>query len=77
MLLQVRRWMPERPLVLVADSGYAALDFLSRLTHRNQSVTCITRLRLDARLSAAPERADRSAAPQRKLAVLPTTFLAH
>jgi DDE superfamily endonuclease len=28
MLLQLRRWWPERPIVLVADSGYAALDFL-------------------------------------------------
>lgn len=57
MLLQLRRWLPQRPLVLVADSGYAALDFLNRLTHRKQSVTCITRLRLDARLYApAPLR---------------------
>jgi hypothetical protein len=27
MLLQLRRWIPERPLVLVVDSGYAALEF--------------------------------------------------
>ena len=50
MSLQLRRWLPERSLVLVADNGYAALDFLSRLTHRKRPITCITRLRLDARL---------------------------
>lgn len=50
MLLQLRRWLPDRPLVVVADSGYAALDFLGGLTNRRQPITCITRLRLDAQL---------------------------
>jgi DDE superfamily endonuclease len=57
MLLQLRRWVPERPIVLVVDSGYAALDFLGCLTNRRQPITCITRLRLDAQLYApAPAR---------------------
>jgi hypothetical protein len=30
MLLQVLRWLPERPLVVVADAGYAVLDLLHR-----------------------------------------------
>jgi len=50
MLLQLRRWLPDRQLVLVVDSGYAALDFLGVLAHRRRAITCITRLRLDARL---------------------------
>jgi hypothetical protein len=50
MLLQLRRWVPERFLVLVADSGYAALDFLGGLANRRQAITYITRLRLDAQL---------------------------
>ncbi len=50
MLLQLRRWLPERPLVLVVDSGYAALEFLGCLANRKQPITCITRLRLDAQL---------------------------
>ena len=31
MVLQVRRWLPERELVLVADMGFAALDLLAAL----------------------------------------------
>jgi hypothetical protein len=49
MLLQVRRWLPERSLVRVADSSFAALDLLGSLAPH---MTCITRLRLDAQLYA-------------------------
>ncbi|HZI75656.1 MAG TPA: transposase [Gemmatimonadales bacterium] len=45
-VLQARRWLPERDLVLVADSSFAALDFLAALV--GHGVVCITRLRLDA-----------------------------
>jgi DDE superfamily endonuclease len=38
MLLQLRRWLPERPIVLVVDSGYAALEFLGCLANRKQSI---------------------------------------
>jgi len=73
-LLQLRRWLPERPLVLVADSGYAALDFLGRLTHRKRPITCITRLRLDARLyaPAPPRRKGQMGRPRRKGKRLPS-----
>lgn len=55
LVLQVRRWLPNRILVLVADGGFAALDLLKRLSIR--SVICVTRMRLDARLfSPAPPR---------------------
>jgi DDE superfamily endonuclease len=57
MVLQLRRWLPDRPLVLVVDSGYAALEFLGGLANRRQAITCLTRLRLDAQLYApAPPR---------------------
>jgi hypothetical protein len=74
MLWQLRRWLPERPLVLVADSGYAALDFLGRVTHRKAAITCITRLRLDARLyaPAPPRRKGQIGRPRRKGARLPS-----
>jgi DDE superfamily endonuclease len=56
LVLQARRWLPGRELVLVADSGFAALEFLSALSRRR--VTAITRLRLDAALyEPAPARA--------------------
>jgi hypothetical protein len=55
LVLQARRWMPERTLVLVADSSFAALELLASLVQ--QGVTCVTRLRLDAALySPAPPR---------------------
>ncbi len=50
MLLQVRRWVPERPLVVVADRSYAALELLSRCAQRRHPITMLTRLRLDAAL---------------------------
>ena len=50
MLLQVRRWLPERSLVLVADGGYAVITLLARLQSLARPVTCVTRLRLDAAL---------------------------
>src|SRR5947209_9040151 len=57
MVLQLRRWLPNRRLVLVVDSSYAALEFLGSLANRRQAITCITRLRLDAQLYApAPPR---------------------
>jgi hypothetical protein len=55
LVLQARRWLPGRQLVLVGDSGFAALELLSALRHRG--ITCITRLRLDAALyDPAPPR---------------------
>jgi hypothetical protein len=55
LVLQARRWMPGREMVLVADSGFAALELLASLVR--QGVTCVTRLRLDAALyQPAPPR---------------------
>jgi hypothetical protein len=55
MVLQARRWLPDRELVLVADSSFAALELLAALVRRG--VICVTRLRLDAALyEPAPSR---------------------
>lgn len=57
MVLQLRRWLPHRPLVLVGDSGYAVLDLLHFCQSLREPVTLIARLRLDAGLYApAPPR---------------------
>ena len=57
MIMQLRRWLPERPLVLVGDNGYAVLDLLHCCQSLAQPVTLIARLRLDAALYApAPTR---------------------
>jgi hypothetical protein len=74
MLLQLRRWLPERPIVLVVDSSYAALEFLGGLANRRRAITCITRLRLDAQLyaPAAPRRKGQIGRPRRKGRRLPS-----
>jgi hypothetical protein len=57
MLLQLRRWLPNRYLVAVADSTYAALDLLDACAQLPHPVVVITRLRLDAALyDPAPAR---------------------
>jgi hypothetical protein len=57
MLLQLRRWLPDRALVAVADSTYAALDVLAAGAGLPHPVVVITRLRLDAALyDPAPAR---------------------
>ena len=57
LLLVVRRWWPERAVVAVADSTYAALEFLAACRSGRAPVTVVTRLRLDAALYApAPPR---------------------
>jgi hypothetical protein len=56
-LMLVRRWLPDRALMVVADSTYAALDLLAACARRTAPITVITRLRLDARLyDPVPER---------------------
>jgi hypothetical protein len=74
MLLQLRRWIPQRPIVLVVDSGYAVLEFLGCLANRTQPITCITRLRLDAQLydPVVPRRKGQIGRPRRKGARLPS-----
>jgi hypothetical protein len=58
MLRQLRRWLPERALVVVADSTYAVLELLTAAARLPRPVTVVTRLRLDAALyDPAPPRA--------------------
>jgi hypothetical protein len=71
LVLQARRWLPDRPLILVADSGFAALDLLAALARRG--VACVTRLRLDAALygPAPPRRPGAVGRPRTRGARLP------
>lgn len=54
MLVQLRRWLPQRELVVVADSSFAALEFLAATSQLARPVAVITRLRLDAGLYEPP-----------------------
>jgi hypothetical protein len=57
MIRQVRRWLPDRALVVVADSTYAVLELLADAARLPAPVTVVTRLRLDAALyDPAPPR---------------------
>jgi len=74
LLRVVRRWYPERAVVAVADSGYAALSLLASCAALPMPVTMITRLRLDAALyePAPPRRPKQNGRPRVKGARLPT-----
>jgi hypothetical protein len=71
LLRQVHRWLPERQLVLVADSTYAALDLLATV---RPIATVVTRLRLDAHLvaPAPPRRSHQKGRPRLVGPRLPT-----
>jgi DDE superfamily endonuclease len=66
LLGQVRRWLPERTLLVVADTSYAALELLAWCARQVRPLTVITRLRLDAALYApAPARRPGQRGPRR------------
>ena len=73
-ILQLRRWLPHRPLVVVGDSSYAVLELLRFCQSLTHPVTFVTRLRLDAALyePAAPRQPGQRGRPRLKGARLPT-----
>ena len=57
MVMQVRRWLPERQLVIVADSSFAVILWLFQLSQLPGQICLIVRFRLDAALyTPAPQR---------------------
>lgn len=74
MIVQLRRWLPHRTLVIVADSSYAVLDLLHFCQSMTRPVTFITRLRLDAALydPAPPRLPGQMGRPRLKGQRLPT-----
>lgn len=50
-ILRVRCWLPNRLIVIVADSGFAAIELVAAV---RRHVCFVTRLRLDANLFAPP-----------------------
>ena len=73
-LLQARRWLPGRKLVVVMDASFAAIDFLWQVAKLAHPITLIARFRLDAALYApAPKcRSGRKGRPRKKGKRLPT-----
>jgi hypothetical protein len=74
LLFQLRRWLPHRRLVVVADSSYAVIELLWRMTQLANPICMIVRFRLDAALfKPAPKRkAGQKGRPRKKGARLPT-----
>jgi hypothetical protein len=68
MIAQLRRWLPNRAIVVVADSTYAVLELLALCVSLPRPVTIITRLRLDAALyePAPPREKGKRGAPRKK-----------
>jgi hypothetical protein len=68
MIGQVRRWLPERAVVVVMDSTYAVLELLAHGPRLDPAVTLVTRLRLDAALydPAPPRGPHTKGAPRKK-----------
>jgi hypothetical protein len=73
MVLQARRWLPKRLIVVVADSGFAVIDLLWQLRQLKNPICMITRLRLDAALyEPAKNAAGQMGRPRKKGRRLPT-----
>jgi hypothetical protein len=73
MLFQLRRWLPKRALVVVADSGYAVIELLSRMSELKNPICMITRFRLDAALYEPVTSSDKKVGrPRKKGKRLPT-----
>jgi len=74
MLLQVRRWLPHRFLVVVADSSFAVIELLAHMANLPVPICMIVRFRLDAALyEPAPERKpNQKGRPRKKGKRLPT-----
>ncbi len=60
MISQVRRWLPERQLVLVVDGGLIALKLGHRCLSYANPVTLVARFRLDAQLYDWPQEQPKS-----------------
>ena len=57
MLVCLRRWLPDRDLVVVADGGYAKREFLRHCQSMSKPIVVVAKLRKDAsRYQPAPPR---------------------
>lgn len=73
-LLQIRRWLPHRAIVFVADSSYAVIDLLAGMMQLATPITMVVRFRLDAALyePATPRQPGQLGRTRKKGARLPT-----
>jgi len=62
MMIQVRRWLPAVPIVLVVDGGLIAVRLAWQCVQLG--ITCVSRLRLDAQLYDWPDTTRRKPGPK-------------
>ena len=74
MLLQVRRWLPKRRLIVVADAHFAVISLLHRLRQLPNPICMVVRCRLDVALyePAAPRQPHQKGRTRIKGKRLPT-----
>ena len=74
MLVCLRRWLPDRDLVLVGDGGYAKREFLRFCQDMSKPIVVVTKLRKDASLyqPAPPRRPGQMGRPRVVGARLPS-----
>lgn len=72
MIKLLRRWLPNRRLVIAGDSSYAALDLLAVCQALPNPVAFVTRLRMDAALYEPTPPYAGMGRPRKKGARLPT-----
>lgn len=66
LISQVRRWQPEREIIVVGDGAFAVASLVQHCQRKRIGVTLVSRLRFDARLFDPPQ-----AQPQSKRGVKP------
>lgn len=73
LILQTRHWLPQRQLIVVADSSFAVLELLFRLGQLPNPVAMIVRFRMDAALyEPAKNKPHQRGRPRKKGQRLPT-----
>jgi hypothetical protein len=60
MIDKVRRWQPDREIMLVGDGSYAAIVLVQRCQRLKKPIKLVSRLRLDARLFDFPKSQSKS-----------------
>jgi len=54
LVVKIRRWQPDRPIILVGDGAFAAMPLLQRCQRKYIRVTLVARMRFDAVLHQPP-----------------------
>lgn len=54
LVVKIRRWQPDRQIILVGDGAFAAMPLLQRCQRKHIGVTLVARMRFDAVLHQPP-----------------------